>query len=71
MLHQLGAAIGMGLASFGGAIGMGILVAKTIESMARQPEQANNLRATMFIGIAFVEATVLYTLVVAFILIAK
>ncbi len=71
MLQYLGAAVGMGLASLGGAIGIGLVAAKAIESMARQPEQANSLRATMFIGIAFVEATVLYTLVIAFILLAK
>ena len=70
-LAYLGAAIGMGLASLGGAIGIGLVASKAIEAMARQPEQTNNLRATMFIGIAFVEATVLYTLVIAFILIAK
>ena len=71
MLLYLGAAIGMGLASCGGAIGMGILFAKAIEASARQPEQANSVRTTMFLGIAIIEAAVLYTLVIALILIAK
>lgn len=70
-LQLLGAGLGIGLASLGGAIGLGMVVAKAIESMARQPEQANNLRATMFIGLAFVEATVLYSLVISFILLTK
>jgi F-type H+-transporting ATPase subunit c len=65
-LMILGAVIGMGLASCGGAIGMGMLIAKAIEAMVRQPEQANNVRTTMFIGIAFVEAAILYTLVLSF-----
>ncbi len=70
-LSHLGAALGMGIASLGGAIGMGILVSKAIESMVRQPEQAGVVRTTMFIGIAFVEAAILYTLVISFILLAK
>ena len=70
-LNHLGAAMGMGFASLGGAIGMGLLVSKAIEAMVRQPEHMNVVRTTMFIGIAFVEAAILYTLVISFILIAK
>lgn len=68
-MELLGAAIGIGLAAFGTGIGMGILVGKTVESMARQPEMAGELRTTMFIGVAFVEALALYALVISLLLI--
>ncbi len=67
----LGVGIGMGLAAFGGAIGIGIVIQAAIQSMARQPEQQNAIRTYMFLGIAFVEAVVLYELVVCFIIMGK
>ena len=47
--------VGYGLSAIGPGIGIGILVGKTVEGMARQPEVAGQLRTTMFLGIAFVE----------------
>ncbi|WP_029151011.1 ATP synthase F0 subunit C [Microbacterium indicum] len=47
--------IGYGLAAIGPAIGLGIVVGKTIESTARQPELAGRLQTLMFIGVAFIE----------------
>ncbi|SEJ22451.1 ATP synthase F0 subunit C [Demequina mangrovi] len=61
------ATIGYGLAAIGPGIGLGILIGKTIEGMARQPEVAGQLRATMFIGVAFVEVLALLGLVTGFI----
>jgi F-type H+-transporting ATPase subunit c len=59
-------AIGYGLAAIGPGIGIGILVGKTIEGIARQPEATNVLRVNMFLGIAFVEALALIGLVAGF-----
>ncbi len=59
--------VGYGLAAIGPGIGLGILIGKTIEGMARQPEVAGQLRATMFIGVAFVEVLALLGLVTGFI----
>ncbi len=70
-MELLGAAVGIGLAALGTGIGMGILVGKTVEAMARQPEMAGDLKTTMLIGVAFVEALALYALVVSFLLIFK
>lgn len=50
------APIAFGLASIGSAIGVGIIVGKTIESVARQPELQGRLTTLMYIGIAFTEA---------------
>ena len=61
------ATIGYGIATIGPGIGIGILVGKALEGMARQPEMAGQLRTTMFLGIAFVEALALIGLVAGFI----
>ncbi len=58
--------IGYGLATLGPGIGLGLLIAKSVESMARQPEAAGMVRTTMFIGIAVVEALALLGFVLAF-----
>jgi F-type H+-transporting ATPase subunit c len=55
-----------GLATLGPGIGLGILIGKAVESMARQPEAAGMVRTTMFIGIAVVEALALLGFVLAF-----
>ena len=60
------AGVGYGLASIGPGLGIGILVGKALEGMARQPEMAGQLRTTMFLGIAFVEALALLGLVAGF-----
>lgn len=60
-------AVGYGLAAIGPGIGIGIVVGKAIEGMARQPEMAGQLRTTMFLGIAFTEALALIGIVAGFI----
>ncbi len=55
-----------GLAAIGPGIGIGIIVGKAIEAMARQPESAGMARTTMFLGIAFTEALALIGFVVVF-----
>lgn len=60
------ATIGYGLATLGPGIGLGLLIGKTVEGMARQPEVAGQLRTTMFIGVAFVEVLALLGLITGF-----
>lgn len=61
------AVIGYGIAAIGPGIGVGMVVSKTIESIARQPELAGRLQVTMWLGIAFVEALALIGLAAGFI----
>jgi len=70
-LHVAAAVLGMAIASFGGALGIAKLSAAAFEAMARQPEQFGSIRGAMIIAIAFVEAAILYSLIVAFIVITK
>lgn len=58
--------IGFGLATLGPGIGLGILIGKAMESMARQPEAAGTVRTTMFVGIGVVEVLALLGFVLAF-----
>lgn len=67
----LAAGLGMGLAAIGTAIGIGLLASKALDGMARQPEAAGNIRTSMIIATAFVEAIALYALVVCLILATK
>ncbi len=50
------------------AIGEGILMAKAIEGMARNPEVADDIFTKMIIGVAMAESTAIYALVAFFIL---
>jgi len=49
-------------------LGQGNIVAKAIESIARQPEAADSIRGTMFIGLAMGETSGIYGLIIAIIL---
>jgi F-type H+-transporting ATPase subunit c len=64
----IGRGIVYGFAAIGPGIGIGFLVGKAVEAMARQPEAAGMVRTTMFLGIAFVEALALFGFVLSFII---
>jgi len=62
------ASVGFGLAALGPGIGLGILVGKTAEAQARQPELRSQLQTTMLIGAGFVEFLALLAIVFGFVL---
>lgn len=63
-LGLLGAGIGAGIAVIGAGIGIGKIGASSVESMARQPEQKNDIRGAMILTAAFVEGVALFAVVV-------
>jgi F-type H+-transporting ATPase subunit c len=65
----LGAGLAMGLGAVGPGVGLGIMIGKALESIARQPEVSGDVRTNMFIGIGVTEAVALYALVIAVLLI--
>jgi F-type H+-transporting ATPase subunit c len=67
-LAIMGKGLAFGLAAFGGAIGIGLVFFAAITGMARQPEQAGQLRTMAFLGFAFIEALALIGFVLTFIL---
>ena len=65
---MIGAAIAI-LSAGCSSIGEGLLVAKAIEGMARNPEQSDKLRSSMIIGAALVETCGIYAFVIAILLV--
>jgi F-type H+-transporting ATPase subunit c len=53
--------------AFGSGIGVGYVIGKTIESVARQPELQGRLTTLMFLGVALTEALCFIAIAVAFI----
>ena len=60
----MGAAIGAGLAAIGAGMGIGRLTASAVESIARQPEAANDIRGAMILMAAFIEGVALFAAVI-------
>ena len=60
--------IGYGLAAIGGGIGVGLIFAAYMTSVARQPESPRPLQPMLFMGFAVVEALAILGLVLAFII---
>ena len=67
-LALFGAGLAAGFAAIGTGIGNGLVISKTLESMARQPELSGQLRTTMFIGVGLIEAVPILSIVVAFLI---
>ena len=67
-LETIGKGLIIGLAAIGPGIGLGILIGKSVEAMARQPEYASQVRTTMFIGIGLIEALALFGIAFSFII---
>lgn len=67
-LSILAAAIAFGLAAVGAGIGNGLVISRTIEGIARQPEARGMLQTQMFIGIGLVEALPVIALVMGFLM---
>lgn len=74
MDFHFAALIGAGLAvmtGLGAGIGIGLATGKTSEAIARQPEASGKIQGAFIIGIALAEATAIYGLVVALLLLFK
>ena len=70
-LGMLAVALLMGFAILGAAIGQGMVGSKAMEAMARQPEIAGQVRITMILALALIEALAIYGLLIAFMMLGK
>jgi len=61
----IAAGIAIGLAAGAGAIAMGIAIAKSNDSISRQPEVEGKIRSNMMLGLVFIETAIIYALIVA------
>ncbi len=67
-LKYLAAGLCMGIGSIAPALGEGRIVAKTIETMGRNPEISDKLFTSMIVGCAITESTGIYSLVIGLII---
>src|SRR5689334_3480956 len=63
---SFGAAIALGLAVLGGALGQAKTAASALESIGRNPSAQGKIFVPMIIGLALIESLVLYAFVIAF-----
>ncbi len=65
-LAKVGAAFAACLAVFAAAWGIGRIGATALESMARQPEAASDIRSGMILAAALIEGVAMFAVVVCF-----
>ncbi|PCG12944.1 F0F1 ATP synthase subunit C [Sphingomonas adhaesiva] len=64
----VGAALAVAFGAIGPALAQGRAVAAAMDAIARQPEAANTVSRTLFVGLAMIETMAIYCLVVALLL---
>ncbi|MDJ0737782.1 MAG: F0F1 ATP synthase subunit C [Nostocaceae cyanobacterium] len=57
------------LGSIAPSLGEGRAVAQALSALAQQPDEANTITRTLFVGLAFIESVAIYCFVVSLILI--
>ena len=63
------AGLTIAIGSVGPALGEGRALSQALSSIAQQPDEANTITRTLFVGMAMVESTAIYCFVVSMILI--
>jgi F-type H+-transporting ATPase subunit c len=58
------AAIGAGIAALAAGLGIGRIGGSALESIARQPEAVNDIRASMILAAALVEGAAFFAMVI-------
>lgn len=69
MVSIIMAGLTIAIGSIGPALGEGRAVAQALASIAQQPDEANTISRTLFVGLAMIESTAIYCFVVSMILI--
>lgn len=67
----IAAAIAIAISTLGPSIGQGMTAKAAMESIARQPDVAKDIRSTLIIALALMEALTIYGLLIAFMLMSK
>lgn len=65
-LAPIAKSLAIGLPAIGAALGIGMIGAKAMESIGRNPEAAGKILVPMLLASAFTEAVAIYGLVIAF-----
>lgn len=67
-VSALTAGISIAIGGYGPSRGQGQALAQALDAIARQPDEADRITRTLFVGMAMVESTAIYALVVSLIL---
>lgn len=70
-LLGLAAALAVAIATIGPGLGQGIVASKAMEAIARQPEASGDIRTSLILALAFMEALTIYGLLIAFMILGK
>ena len=70
-LLGLAAALAVAIATIGPGLGQGIAASKAMEAIARQPEAAGDIRTSLILALAFMEALTIYGLLLALMVLGK
>ena len=70
-LIAIAAALVLGLVGAFTALGQGRAAASALEAIARQPEAAGEIRGSLILSLALMEALTIYAMLVAFMLVGK
>jgi F-type H+-transporting ATPase subunit c len=65
MISIFAAAFAVAFGALGPALAEGRAVAAAMDAIARQPEAAGTLSRTLFVGLAMIETTAIYCLVIS------
>lgn len=63
-LGSAGAALGAGIAAIGAGMGIGNIGRSALESIARQPEAAGDIRSNMIVAAALIEGVAFFAIVI-------
>ena len=69
MVSIIVAGFTIAIGSIGPALGEGRALSHALNAMAQQPDEADTITRTLFVGLAMVESTAIYCFVVALIVI--
>ena len=67
-LANIGAGMAIGLGALGPGLGIGMLVARAMDALGRNPEARPGIQTNMILGVAFAEAVAIYALLVGIII---
>ena len=66
-ISKVGATVGAAIAAIAAAYGIGKIGGSAMESIARQPEAAGDIRSNMIVSAALIEGVAFFAIVVCFV----
>lgn len=68
VIKSIGAGMTIAIGTIGPGIGIGLIAARAVEAIGRNPETQAKVQQMMILGIAFTEALAIFALLFAFII---